>query len=236
MGLQVIGAGFGRTGTMSLKLALEQLGYVKCHHMLEVFANPAQSKLWQDIAEGATPDWDKAFEGFAAAVDFPSCACWRELAARYPEAKVVLTVRSSESWFASASQTIFAIGKVAPPWMLWLVPHLKRIFGMHEALIRQRVFEGDYDTKAHAIAIYDRHNAAVKAAIPAERLLVYELKQGWAPLCAFLGKPVPASPMPNVNDLAEFQGRIRLFKFLNWAPLLLALVIAAAVWGVAALT
>ena len=225
MGLQVIGAGFGRTGTLSLKLALEQLGYKKCHHMVEVFASDAQADYWSAIGEGKTPDWDKVFDGFQAMVDFPGCIFYRELAEKYPDAKVILTVRSTESWWKSASQTIFAIGKAAPFWLPMIVPRMRKVLGMHKALLWKRTFDERMDDPRYAKRVYERHNAAVKAAIPAERLLVYEVKDGWGPLCAFLGKPVPDTPFPKVNDTAEFKRRILVMEILAWAPwLILALI------------
>jgi hypothetical protein len=240
VGLEVIGAGFGRTGTLSLKIALERLGYSKCHHMMEVFRSPDQGRMWKAIADGETPNWDKVFDGFKASVDFPSSIFYRELAEKYPDAKVVLTVRSSESWYRSASETIFAIGRVTPGWLKSVAPHLGRIFHMHDRLLWGRTFNKKTDDPAHAKSVYERHNAEVQGVIPRERLLVYEVKQGWGPLCAFLGKPVPETPFPNVNDTAEFQKRIRLMKVIGWAPLVLAAILGAAIlyaaltWGVPA--
>jgi hypothetical protein len=225
VGLKVIGAGFGRTGTLSLKLALEQLGYVKCHHMVEVFRSQGQGHMWKAIADGETPDWNKVFDGFQSSVDFPSSIFYRELAEKYPHAKVVLTVRSSDSWYKSASETIFAIGKATPGWLRNVAPHLGRIFHMHDKLLWERTFDRKTDDPKYAKRVYERHNAAVKAAIPADRLLVYEVKDGWGPLCAFLGKPVPETPFPNVNDTAEFRKRIRIMELLTWAPwVVLALI------------
>jgi Sulfotransferase domain len=93
MALRVIGAGFGRTGTHSLKLALEQLGFAPCHHMYEVRAHPEQLAFWQAAARGELPDWDEVFAGFAAQVDWPGARFWRELAEHFPHAKVILSVR-----------------------------------------------------------------------------------------------------------------------------------------------
>ena len=236
LGLKVIGAGFGRTGTLSLKAALEQLGFGTCHHMLEVIKSPEQGKLWSAIGKGETPDWDKVFDGFESSVDFPACIFWRELADKYPDAKVVLSVRSADSWYKSASETIFAVGKAVPGWLKVLVPHAGRIFGMHDRLIRDRTFGGRQDDPVHAKAVFERHNADVKAAIPASRLLVFEAKDGWAPLCAFLGVPVPETPYPNVNDTAAFKARIKGLKTLRWAPFVLLAVIAASIAGYVALT
>lgn len=227
MTLQVIGAGFGRTGTLSLKFALEQLGYVKTHHMMEVLQSDAQADMWAAIGEGQPPDWDKVFEGYQASVDFPSCIFYRELADKYPNAKVILTVRSAESWWQSASQTIFAIGKAAPPWLKLLVPRMKKVFGMHEKLIAGRTFRGKQDNAAFAKSTFEHHNLTVQRVIPKERLLVFEVKQGWGPLCAFLGKPVPETPFPNVNDTAEFKKRIMMMHVMTWGPWVLLALIAA---------
>jgi hypothetical protein len=236
MALKVIGAGFGRTGTLSLKHALEQLGFAKCHHMYEVFASQEQGRMWKDIADGGKPDWDRIFDGFQSSVDFPTCIFYRELAEKYPDAKVVLTVRSAESWYRSASETIIPIRKLAPRWLKTLRPHVGRFFGMHEKLLWSGLFGGREDDPAHAKAVFEAHNAAVKATIPADRLLVYEVRQGWEPLCAFLGVPVPDTPFPNVNDAAEFKKRGRMLKVLGWAPWILLAVIAAAIAAYVALT
>lgn len=126
MALQVIGAGFGCTGTLSMKAALEQLGYDKCHHMLEVFPSEKQLDAWHRISQGETPDWDDVFEGFQASVDFPSSGYWRELAARYPDAKIILTTRSFDSWYESASQTIYPVSRDIPGWMT-MIPKVRKI-------------------------------------------------------------------------------------------------------------
>src|SRR5690606_21852220 len=113
MSLSVIGAGFGRTGTLSLKLALEQLGFAPCHHMTEVFANPDQAATWLAAARGEAVDWDSLLEGYKASVDWPSCHFWRELAAHYPDAKVILSTRDPRRWYESISNTIFPAMKAA---------------------------------------------------------------------------------------------------------------------------
>jgi len=199
MTLQVIGAGLGRTGTLSLKLALEQLGLGPCYHMLEVFKNPAAPDWWSAAADGA-PDWEKIFEGYGATVDWPSASFYAQLAQAYPQAKVILTERDPEAWFASTQATIFQ-GPYTPdsddPFrrMTW------KVIGS--------LFDGRMSDHDHVIDVYLRHNAKVRETIPADRLLVYDLKQGWAPLCAFLGVPAPDSPMVHVNTTQEFIEKIR---------------------------
>lgn len=193
MTLKVIGAGFGRTGTLSLKLALEQLGYGPCYHMVEVFKNPEAPRLWVEAADGR-PDWARIFEGYVSTVDWPNATFYAELADHYPDARVILTEREPESWFRSTQATIFA---GAPP--------ADTRFGeMYEKVIA-RLFDGRMHDHDHVIDVYLRHNAEVRRRIPAERLLVYEVAQGWGPLCAFLDVPEPDAPMPKVNSTEEFQ-------------------------------
>lgn len=195
MSLQVIGAGFGRTGTASMKRALERLGFGPCHHMFEVNGSPEQVEVWRAIAAGAPPDWGRALRGYRSCVDWPSAFFWRELSEAFPDAKVVLTERDADAWYASVERTI--------------LPHI--LNGSPESvgrrLIGERVFDGRADDAEHAKAVYLANNAAVRATIPAERLLVYAPGDGWAPLCAFLEVPVPAEPYPHTNRTEEFRAR-----------------------------
>ena len=221
MTLKVIGAGFGRTGTLSMKAALEQLGYDKCHHMMEVFADKDQLDAWHDISQGATPDWDRLFKGFEASVDFPSAGYWRELAAHYPDAKIILTTRSFDSWYASASETIYPVSRDIPGFMA-LIPKVRKIRDMTYGAIWDRVFGGKFEDEAATRQVFEQHEADVKAAFSEDRLLVFHPKQGWAPLCAFLGKPVPATDFPNVNDRAAFKKQIGMMKRMQLLPFALA--------------
>ena len=196
MTLSLIGAGFGRTGTNSMKLALTRLGLGPCHHMTVLLDNPEHQALWDGFARGATPDWDKAFSGFRSAVDWPSAYYWRELIAFYPEAKVILTHRTAESWWASFEKTILVgLSASTDPQSLGL------------ALIRDKVFGGKIGDKAHAIACYEANVKAVRETIPAPRLLVHELGDGWEPLCAHLGVPVPGVAYPSSNNAEAFKIR-----------------------------
>lgn len=198
MGLKVIGSGLGRTGTASLKFALEQLGFGPCLHMTEVLDHPESVPLWVDAFEGR-PDWESIFSGYASAVDAPTCKFWRELAAYYPEAKVVHTVREPEAWFASTQASVFAPNAFG----LNPAPHYRRFFELNlrvytEGGIHDRVFMTDH---------FRRHNAEVARIIPKHRLLIYEIDQGWGPLCAFLGVPVPEAPFPLTNTREEYAAR-----------------------------
>jgi hypothetical protein len=201
MPLSVIGAGFGRTGTLSLKLALEQLGFGPCHHMLEVFAHPAQAATWRAAAAGEAVGWDALLAGYGASVDWPSCHFWRELSAHYPAAKVILTVRSPDSWYESFSATIgkAAESKIAPP-----DPGLRQVLAMAQFLVMECTFAGRLGEPAHAKAVFNRHNAAVVAGLPSDRLLQFNVAEGWAPLCRFLDRPIPSEPFPRANSREEF--------------------------------
>jgi hypothetical protein len=201
MSLAVIGAGLGRTGTLSLKLALETLGLGPCHHMEEVMKHPAQIPVWHAAGRGQAVDWKALLADYRATVDWPSAQFWRELAAQFPDAKIVLSLRDRARWYESFSQTIMTLmrSREAAP-----TDTMKAIFDMAEDVIVRRAFDGRLDDPAHVMACFDRHNDAVKAAIPPGRLLVYEVAQGWEPLCRFLSRPVPATAFPRVNSTAEF--------------------------------
>ena len=195
MALKVIGAGPGRTATFSLKFALEHIGFGPCYHMSEVFAGARRNiALWQDVADGR-PDWDAIFDGFQSTTDFPASSYWRELAEHFPDSKVVLTVRDADSWFDSVSETIMS----------------PRMLGSLEGSPVERMFEGTYlkpfggrtQDRAFMTDWYRRHNQEVIDTIPDERLLVFHPKDGWEPLCAFLGVPVPAEPFPKINSRDE---------------------------------
>jgi len=194
MGLKVIGAGFGRTGTASLKVALEQLGLGDCYHMSEVFANPSHTPLWINAANGK-PDWEAIFDGYGAAVDFPASAYWRELAAYYPDAKVILSVRDPEKWYTSTQETI-------------LSPQLVEFarsgpFGEFLDKTVWSVFDGKVHDHDHMVDVFNQNVETAKAAIAPERLLVFEAKEGWAPLCNFLDVSTPDGPYPRVNSMEE---------------------------------
>lgn len=203
MGLSVVGAGFGRTATLSVKFALEQLGLGPCYHMKEVFEHPHFRKYWGAAARGETVNWDEVFEGYVSAVDWPVCTYYRELAEHFPDAKVLLTVRDPRKWFVSAHTTILSAENRAR--MLSAdADDDTRDMGN---LIMVDTFDGQLENEEHAISVFEKHIETVKRTIPEERLLVYEASEGWEPLCAFLGVPVPDGPFPRVNTSQEFRER-----------------------------
>ena len=206
MSLQVIGAGFGRTGTLSLKFALEKLGFDKCYHMMEVGFNPGHREVWESVAAGAQIDWSTLFEGYQASVDWPSANFWREQLVAFPEAKVVLTKRDPEQWYESVMQTIWQVSKSGRG---HADPERRRGAEMAFAVIWEPVFGARMDDKDHVIDCFERHNAAVVDEVPAEQLLVYTPGDGWPPLCEFLNVPIPAEDYPRLNSKEEFTSRWR---------------------------
>jgi hypothetical protein len=200
MTLKVIGAGFGRTGTMSLKLALEELGFGPCYHMIEVFKTQAWD-LWYEAAQDpAHADWATIFKGYNSTVDWPNATYWKELADAYPDAKVILTERDPDQWFDSTQATIFAND---------LGAGMDGGFPRMAAAVVGALFDQKLHDRELCTRVFREHNARVRATIPPERLLVYEVAQGWGPLCDFLGVPVPDGPMPKVNSTEEFQANVR---------------------------
>lgn len=204
MALEIVGAGLGRTGTNSMRLALDHLGFGPCHHMFEVVNNDWQLPLWEAVVDGTSADWEAIFAGYRSAVDWPSASYWRELAAHYPDAKVLLTTREPESWWRSISKTILGKG----PERDWSdQPYKKRRIAMNNQLIDQEFFGGKTEDRDHVIGCFEAHNRAVEEAIPEGRRLTYRVGDGWQPLCAWLGVPVPDRPFPKSNSTAEFRAR-----------------------------
>lgn len=194
MALKLIGVGMGRTGTASLKVALEQLGLGTCYHMSEVMQHPESIQDWIDAADGE-PDWNRIFENYGATVDNPGCGFWKELTSYYPDAKVVLTVREADKWFESTSETIhsaeFAEFIKNSPWGEMIQ---KTVFDTMENRMLDREF---------IVSWYNSRNKEIIETIEPERLLVYEVKEGWGPLCKFLDVPVPDTEFPRVNSREE---------------------------------
>ncbi|MGP4091135.1 sulfotransferase family protein [Streptomyces sp. KR55] len=201
--LEVFGAGFGRTGTLSLRTALERLGFGPCHHMLGLFEDPDTLPLWRAAARGESVDWARAYKGYRSSVDWPGAAFWRDITAAFPDAKVILTVRDPESWYASAESSIHAAAVAPLPDDA--DPLFAQVRQMSLDVVWDGVFDGRFTDKQHAIEVFEEHVAAVKREIDPARLLVFEVRQGWEPLCAFLGVPVPDEPFPRSNDRAAFR-------------------------------
>lgn len=203
MPLNVIGVGVGRTGTYSLKLALNELGFGPCHHMEEVILNMAeQLPLWQAAVAG-NADWPAIYAGYPAAVDWPTAGFHRELYAANPTARFILTHRRPDAWVESFSATIYKLISAADGAPERMRPWLE----MAIAVIAKTGFPLGLD-RDRLCAAFEAHLAAVKATIPASQLLMFQVSEGWEPLCAFLGVPVPAGPFPRSNDRSEFWDKV----------------------------
>jgi hypothetical protein len=214
---RVIGAGFGRTGTASLKRALEQLGFGPCHHMEEVVKHPAEVPTWEAAARGEPVDWKAFLRGWGSCVDFPSSFYYRQIAAAFPDAKVILTVRDPGAWYDSFRDTIHAMiapfpNRLIGPWL----PFIGGPFRVGGDRLLNQMFEGHFEDRAASMQMFRDHIEQVKREFPAERLLVYEVKEGWEPLCRFLGVDVPDVPFPRVNDAKEFQRRTSVVTAVSW--------------------
>lgn len=216
MALKVIGAGHGRTGTLSLKLALEMLGFGPCDHMIELIVDPSRVGHWVDAWKGRSTDWDAIFDGYRSAVDFPVFEFYAALAEKYPEAKVVLTVRDPEKWWQSAYDTIYRAepglgAKLALAGRAVFDERARQIIRLFGNVGRlwDGIFEGRFEDKAFAIGKFEEHIAEVKATIPPERLLVMRVADGWGPLCAFLGVPAPDVPFPRSNSRQKWHARLK---------------------------
>jgi hypothetical protein len=197
--LEVIGAGFGRTGTMSFKTALEALGLGPCYHMIEVYANEGHVDLWSAAIDGGPLDVHTLFGGYRTVCDWPACSFWKEIRAASPGAKVVLTRRDPDAWYTSISNTIFlALDHETDDELLtrWRTKTRKLIF--------DQTFGNDFG-RDNVLAVLRAHEADVIASVPPEQLLVYDVAEGWEPLCAFLDLPVPDQPFPRTNSTAEFR-------------------------------
>lgn len=202
MALSVIGSGFGRTGTKSLKEALEHLGFAPCHHMHEIVTHPEQVAHWQAAAAGEPVDWNDVFAGYKSQVDWPGAHVWRELSAAFPDAKVVHTLRPAEAWWNSYSRTI---GKLMTSYkQIPLPPHISAILDAWNGMVGDTVFSGRPADRDTCIAAFNRNTQQVRDTIPANRLLVFDVSEGWGPLCKFLGVPVPTTPFPHHNLRADF--------------------------------
>lgn len=198
-GIQVIGAGFGRTGTMSLEGALQQIGFDPCYHMIETFDHPQRAAQWLQAEEGLPVDWHEVLAGYRATVDWPGCRFYRQLMEVFPNAKVILTIRDPEAWYTSMSATIHTRPSAQAP-----RPDEDIRTTMVRAVVWNGSLEGKSDDRGAAIRIFERHIEEVRHYVPPERLLVFDVLQGWQPLCDFLGVETPAGSFPHLNETRVF--------------------------------
>ncbi|SEN58474.1 sulfotransferase family protein [Nonomuraea pusilla] len=214
--LKVIGAGFPRTGTVSMKAALERLGFGPCYHMFEIMTDPSQVDRWLPAASGQPLDWNRVFDGYRSAQDWPASFFWREQAEAFPEAKVVLTVRDPSRWYVSM-KALFADnplrqaeGRELPEGAAAVAGTMARLSPVLAHIGRSTfgddwTLDGGLPDERAAVEVFERHAAEVRASLPPERLLVFDVREGWGPLCAFLGVDVPGEPFPHLNDSAAIR-------------------------------
>jgi hypothetical protein len=209
--LKLIGAGFGRSGTMSIKAALDQLGAGPCYHMKIALPRFYHLHFFMKAWKGKKVNWKRFYKGYKSAIDWPTCSFYKELMIEYPEAGILLNVRDPEKWYDSMKATIWAIQRAFP---FWFPPIVRKI---HREIIWKGNLHGVFEDREKTIKIYKAWVEEVKRTVPADRLLVYEVKEGWKPLCDFLGVPVPeGKPFPHINERKSFLRMIRLLKVLNW--------------------
>ena len=225
--MKVIGAGFGRTGTLSLKVALELLGFGKCYHMRSVVKRPKHIRAWRDAGRDKPVDWDYIFKKFNATVDFPASLFYNELKTRYPDAKIILTVRDTDSWYQSTVRTIYRVPSTVPVWLQRIIPPMGQFIEMTDLLIWGGLFKGRFSDHEFATQVYNEHIQNVRRTVPEEDLLIFDVKDGWRPLCDFLGVGIPEStPFPHLNT-----GN-RMIMAMNFARLMPYAVVTLAVFMV----
>lgn len=214
MSIKIIGAGFPRTGTTTLKESLERLGYKKAYHMKELLVHPENLHYWLSLKETGSTKWDELYNGYQATVDFPCYPWYKEHMKRYPEAKVILTVRPFEKWYSSVYSTVYKAGpqtvsqKITMMSKLLFNPRLRSVIKcvkLAKGTIFAEHFQGKFEDKAFAEKMYNQHIDDVKAYVPADKLLVYDVSEGWGPLCRFLGVPEPNEPIPHLNKKENFK-------------------------------
>ncbi len=220
--MQIIGASFGRTGTTSMRIALNHLGFGPCYHMFEVFLHPSHIAQWQAAADGETVDWRKFLADYPSGIDYPLSAFYKEILEAFPEAKVILNLRDPESWWQSTRETIY--GQILiPDWMNSLFFFHRHLKKMIEDAVWNRLFHGRFLDKDYAIQVFNDHVEEVKGSISSDKLLIFNVKEGWQPLCEFLDVPVPDRPFPHANhrSLIRFGFvAVRIFGILIVASLI----------------
>ena len=217
--MRVIGAGFGRTGTTSLKAALEELGFGPSYTLGEVFRNPEHVRVWEAASDptGGKVDWEGFLADYEVAVDWPACSFYEELMEAFPGAPVILTVRDPEPWYESTRSTIHELRRLTTgPLPLRaafalagpFVPGVTGTVRLADRLVWEGTFEGRFEDRAYAIEVFERHNEAVRLRVPPERLLVFDVREGWAPLCDFLGVEAPDRPFSRLNEARQMRRRL----------------------------
>ncbi len=233
--MKVIGAGFGRTGTTSLKAALQELGFGPAYSLTEVFENPQHVEFWEAARRGEEVDWRGFLKGYEVAVDWPACSFYEELVEAFPEAPVILTVRDPEPWYESMRDTIYQLRKLTngPLTVRWAVtlagmfaPGPTGVVRLADRLVWEDAFGGRFEDKPYAMEVFKGSNEEVRRRVPPERLLVFDVREGWGPLCSFLGVEIPGKPFPRLNEAREMRRRLlRLATVSAVAPALAVVMV-----------
>ncbi|CAF1427549.1 unnamed protein product [Didymodactylos carnosus] len=223
--MKVIGAGFGRTGTLSLKVALDQLGF-PCYHFFEIFStHPSHAKLWiKAYKNGTLSDWNEILQDYEATTDWPAAYFYLQLMKQFPEAKVILTVRDGEKWYKSIENTVIRMQKAFPGQFLSRLKYYS-IWKMDQLIVHQGEFNNLIEDKEKTIQVFNSHIENVIKNVPKDRLLVYRIEEGWKPLCEFLNVPIPKTLFPHLNDTLTFQQRIYEANKIAWIYIIVTLSI-----------
>lgn len=215
--MKVIGAGFGRTGTTSVKAALQELGFGATYDLTEAFKNPDHVSIWEAARRGKDVDWKRFIADYDVAVDWPACSFYKELMEAFPHAPVILTVRDPEPWYESIRSTIYQIRKATTgPLPVRAVFKFAGLFApgvtgtarLADRLVWEDTFNGHFEDRIYAMEVYEYHNNLVRRHVPPNRLLVFDVREGWAPLCNFFGLEAPNKPFPHLNEAREMQRRL----------------------------
>jgi hypothetical protein len=216
-----------------MKAALEQLGFGPCYHMAEIIAKPKRSIVWSNIGRGQPVNWHEVMMGYQSAVDFPACIYYKELMQAFPDAKVVHTVRDPERWYQSMYETVYQMTNFSPLWARRLIKPLGNMVEMATITVWDGVFKGDFENRQRAIEIFQQHTEIVKRTVPAESLLIFDVKEGWGPLCKFLQVPIPDTPFPHLNDSEQMKRVMKILGWLfRWGPIVLGATLLAAIVSV----
>jgi len=238
--MRVVGAGFGRTGTTSLKAALQELGFGPSYSLSEVFRNPEHVGFWEAARRGRggeKVDWEGFLAGYGVAVDWPACSFYEEIMQAFPGATVILTVRDPAPWYESTRSTIHELRRlttgplpVRAAFALagLFVPGVMGTVRLAESLVWEDTFEGRFEDREYAMEVFERHNDAVRRRVPPERLLVFDVREGWAPLCDFLGVEAPDEPFPRLNEARQMRRRLLGLVALSAAAPTLAVLTGVA--------
>ena len=228
--MDIIVAGWGRTGTRSLKFALSHLLNKPSYHMQNILLNKNEAKKWNNffITKSKKIDWDAIYSNYGACLDFPSCNYYKELMEYYPNSKVILTTRDSKSWIKSwnvlenqvLNSFTFKFMARIPYTSFYLQKkiHNELIIGKHG------VFRGKGSDKDR-MNLFEEWNQSVINYVPNDRLLVYHPKEGWEPLCNFLDLPTPDIQYPHLNKTKNMGHMSRFINSMFFIITVLSLIV-----------